>query len=145
MDPALRALAKKRERMTPEELSSSMDPALRALAKKREGMTPEELLISMCLALRAAAEKREANSAYYVCTIYNEAVYIDKSISNFVKHKDLGQDNNATVITVTTAITKYGYYPYFGVENCKIVPLEDWIERAPKDQRGKNGHLRLVT
>ena len=98
----------------------------------------------MCLALRAAAEKREANSAYYVCTIYNEAVYIDKSISNFKKHKDLGQDNNATVIAVTTAITKYGYYPYFGGENCKVSTLDDYIERAPKDQRGKNGHLCIA-
>ena len=141
MQPALRALAEKRERMTPEELSSSMDPALRALAKKREGMTPEELLISMCLALRAVAEKREANSAYYVCTIYNEAVLINKGLTNFQKHKDLGQDRKATVKAVTAAITKYGYYPYFGCENCKLSTLDDYIERAPKDQRGKNGHL----
>ena len=103
-----------------------MDPALRALAKKREGMTPEEL---------------SSNCAYYVCTIYNEEVLIDKSISNFVRHKDLGQDNNATVKAVTAAITKYGYYPYFGDENCKLSTLDDYIERAPKDQRGKNGHL----
>ena len=78
-----------------------------------------------------------------MCTIYNEAVLIDKSISNF---RDLlGQDNNATVKAVTAAITKYGYYPYFGCENCKLSTLDDYIERAPKDQRGKNGHLRLVT
>ena len=140
MQPALRALAKKREGMTPEELSTSMDPALRALAEKREGMTPEELLISMCLALRAAAEKREANRAYYVCTIYNEAVLIDKSISNFRNHQ-LGDDQKASVKVITAAITKYGYYPYFGCENCKLSTLDDYIERAPKDQRGKNGYL----
>ena len=108
MQPALRAMADKREDMSDEQRLEAMQPALRAMAEKREGMTPEELLILMCLALRAAAEKREANRAYYVCTIYNEAVLIDKSISNFVRHKDLGQDNNATVKSVTTAITKYG-------------------------------------
>ena len=145
MQPALRALAEKREGMTPEELSSSMDPALRALAEKREGMTPEELLISMCLALRATAEKREANRAYYVCTIYNEAVLIDKSLTGFGKHKGLGQDKNATIKAVTTAITKYGYYSHFGDVNCKLSTLDDWIDRAPNVQRGKNGHLRLVT
>ena len=104
-------------------------------------MSDEQRLEAMQPALRAMAEKREANRAYYVCTIYNEAVLIDKSISNFVRHKDLGQDNNATLIAVTTAITKYGYYPYFGCENCKLSTLDDYIERAPKDQRGKNGHL----
>jgi hypothetical protein len=30
-------------------------------------------------------------------------------------------------------------------KNCKLSTLDDYIERAPKDQRGKNGHLRLVT
>jgi hypothetical protein len=124
--------------MSEEQRLEAMQPALRALADKREGMTPEELLISMCLALRALAEKREANP-YYVCTIYNEAVCIDKSIYNF--RNLLGQDNNATVIAVTAAITKYGYYPYFGDVNCKFGELDDYIERAPKDQRGKNDHF----
>ena len=129
--------------MSDEQREAAMQPALRAMANKREGMTTEELSSSMDPALRALAEKREANP-YYVCTIYNEAVYIDKSISN-LKHKDLGEDSNATVKAVTTAINTYGYYAYFGDVNCKFGELEDYIERAPKDQRGKNGHLRLVT
>ena len=140
MQPALRAMADKREGMSDEQRLEAMQPALCAMAEKREGMTPEELLISMCLALRAAAEKREANRAYYVCTIYNEAVLIDKSISNFRNHQ-LGDDQKASVKVITAAITKYGYYPYFGCENCKFSTLDDYIERAPKDQRGKNGHL----
>ena len=143
MQPAIRAMAEKREDMSDEHRLEAMQPAIRAMAEKREGMTPEELLISMCLALRAAAEKREANRAYYVCTIYNEEVLIDKSLANF--RNLLGQDNNATAKAVTAAITEYGYYPYFGCENCKLSTLDDYIERAPKDQRGKNGHLRLVT
>jgi hypothetical protein len=112
MQPALRAMADKREGMTPEELSSSMDPALRAMADKREGMTPEELSSSMDPALHAMAEKREANRAYYVCAIYGKAVHIDKNIYDFKNH--LGYDNNATAKVVTTAINKYGYYSYFG-------------------------------
>ena len=104
-------------------------------------MSDEQREAAMQPALRAAAEKREANRAYYVCTIYNEAVLIDKSISNFLRHCDLGRDNNATAKAVTAAITKYGYYAYFGDENCKFSELDDYIERAPKDQRGKNGYL----
>jgi hypothetical protein len=113
-------------------------------------ITREELTVrhlAQYLSFRGR-EKRKANreaNPYYVCTIYNEAVYIDKSISNFGSHKDLGRDIKATVESVTTAITKYGYYSHFGDVNCKFGELEDWIERAPKDQRGKNGHLRLVT
>jgi len=90
---------------------------------------------------------RQANTnrrTLYVCTIYNEAVLIDKSLANFRKHQ-LGDDQKASVKAITAAITKYGYYPYFGCENCKLSTLDDYIERAPKDQRGKNGHLRLVT
>ena len=120
--------------LSDEQREAAMQPALRALAEKREGMTPEEL----------SAEKREANRAYYVCTIYNEAVLIDKSLANF-RNYQLGDDQKASVKAITAAITKYGYYPYFGCENCKLSTLDDYIERAPKDQRGKNGHLRLVT
>ena len=137
MQPALRAMADKREDISDEQ--QAMQPALRAMADKCEDMTPEELLISMCLALRAVAEKREANSAYYVCTIYNEALLIDKGLTNFWKH--LGRDSTATAKAVTAAITKYGYYPYLDDKNCKLSTLDDYIERAPKDQRGKNGHL----
>ena len=131
MQPALCAMADKREGMTHEEILSSMQPALRAMAEKREGMTHEEILSS----------KREANRDFFVCTIYNKAVLIDKSLSNFWNHKDLGHDSSATVKAATTAITKYGYHSYFGDVNCKFEELDDWIERAPKVQRGKNGHL----
>ena len=104
-------------------------------------MSDEQREAAMQPALRAMAEKREANCAYYVCTIYNEAVLIDKSTSNFMTRCDLGSDDKATVKAVTAAITKYGYYPYFGDVNCKLSTLDDYIERAPKDQRGKNGYL----
>ena len=103
-------------------------------------MSDEQRLEAMQPALRAMADKREANP-YYVCTIYNEAVLIDKSIYNFLRHCDLGHDRKATAKAVTAAITKYGYYAYFGDENCKFSELDDYIERAPKDQRGKNGYL----
>ena len=56
-------------------------------------------------------------------------------------YKLLRKDKNATAKAVTAAITKYGYYPYFGDVNCKFGELDDYIERAPKDQRGKNGYL----
>ena len=39
--------------------------------------------------------------------------------------------------------SKIDGYSYFGDVNCKVFKLEDWIERATKDQRGKNGHLYL--
>ena len=139
MQPALQAMADKREDMSDEQRLEAMQPALQAMAEKREGMTPEELLISMCLALRAVAEKREAKRAYYVCTIYGKAVCIVKSITDF--RNRLGVYTKASAKAVTAAITKYGYYAYLGDENCKFFPLEDWIEMAPKDQRGKNGHL----
>jgi len=29
--------------------------------------------------------------------------------------------------------------------SCKVTTLEDWIEKATKEQQGKNGHMRLVT
>ena len=35
---------------------------------------------------------------------------------------------------VITAINKYGYYSYFGDENCKLSTLDDWIDRAPNVQ-----------
>lgn len=68
---------------------------------------------------------------------------IVKSIFDFRNH--LGQDLNASVKAVTTAIKKYGYYSYFGYEHCKGCKLEDLIERASNDdqQQGKNGHLFL--
>ena len=54
--------------------------------------------------------------------------------------KLLGKDSKATAKAITTA-SKIDGYPYWGDKNCKVFKLEDWIERAPKDQRGKNGHL----
>jgi hypothetical protein len=91
-----------------------------------------------------ADEKEQARqgtnrSDFIVSTIYGKALLIDKGLTNFLNH--LGRDNNATVKAVTAAITKYGYYPYFGDVNCKLSTLDDYIERAPKDQRGKNGHF----
>ena len=86
---------------------------------------------------RAREQARQAN--FIVSTIYGKALLIDKGLTNFFNH--LGRDNNATVKAVTAAITKYGYYPYFGDVNCKLSTLDDYIERAPKDQRGKNGHF----
>jgi hypothetical protein len=56
--------------------------------------------------------------------------------------KLLGQDHKATAKAITAA-SKIDGYAYFEDVNCKVFKLEDWIERAPKDQRGKNGHLYL--
>ena len=55
-------------------------------------------------------------------------------------YKLLGKDSKATAKAITTA-SKIDGYSYFGDVNCKVFKLEDWIERAPKDQRGKNGHF----
>ena len=54
----------------------------------------------------------------------------------------LGKDHKATAKAITAA-SKIDGYSYFGDVNCKVFKLEDWIERATKDQRGKNGHLYL--
>ena len=55
-------------------------------------------------------------------------------------YKLLGQDKKASAKAITAASKNDGY-SYFGDVNCKVFKLEDWIERATKDQRGKNGHL----
>ena len=57
-------------------------------------------------------------------------------------YKLLGKDSKATAKAITTA-SKIDGYSYFRDVNCKVFKLEDWIERATKDQRGKNGHLYL--
>ena len=54
--------------------------------------------------------------------------------------KLLGKDTKATAKAITIA-SKTDGYSYYGDVNCKVFKLEDWIERAPKNQRGKNGHL----
>ena len=54
--------------------------------------------------------------------------------------KLLGDDTRATAKAITTA-SKIDGYSYFGDVNCKVFKLEDWIEMATKDQRGKNSLL----
>jgi hypothetical protein len=54
--------------------------------------------------------------------------------------KLLGKDTKATAKAFTAA-SKIDGYSYYGDVNCKVFKLEDWIERAPKNQRGENGHL----
>jgi len=105
MQPALRAMAEKREGMTPEELLSLMGPAHCAMTEKREGMTVDVLLSLMGPAHSAMAEKREANCDFYMCTIYNKALCIVKRITDF--HRHLGIDSNATVKAVTTDYSNY--------------------------------------
>ena len=57
-------------------------------------------------------------------------------------YKLLGKDSKATAKAITEA-SKIDGYSYFGDVNCKVFKLEDWIERATKDQRGKKGHFDL--
>jgi hypothetical protein len=52
----------------------------------------------------------------------------------------LGQDSKASAKAITAASKNDGY-SYFGDVNCKVFKLEDWIERATMDQRGKTGHF----
>jgi hypothetical protein len=55
-------------------------------------------------------------------------------------YKLLGKDTKASAKAIAIA-SKIDGYSYFGDVNCKVFKLEDYIERAPKDQRGKNSHL----
>jgi hypothetical protein len=54
--------------------------------------------------------------------------------------KLLGGDKKASAKAITAA-SKIDGYSYFEDVNCKVFKLEDWIERATKDQRGKSSHL----
>ena len=80
-------------------------------------------------------------SGLCVVTINNRVVLMNALVGNPMSvYKLLRKDHNATAKAITAA-SKTDGYSYFGDVNCKVFKLEDWIERAPKDQRGKNGHL----
>ena len=80
-------------------------------------------------------------SGLCVVTINNRVVLMNALEGNPMSVKNLlRKDQNATAKAITAA-SKIDGYSYFGDVNCKVFKLEDWIERAPKDQRGKNGHL----
>ena len=80
-------------------------------------------------------------SGLCVVTINDRVVLMNALVGNPMSVKKLlGRDKNATAKAITAA-SKIDGYSFFGVVNCKVFKLEDWIERAPKDQRGKNGHL----
>ena len=80
-------------------------------------------------------------SGWCVVTIHDRVVLISLLADNPMSVKKLlGHDSSATAKAITAA-SKIDGYSYFGDVNCKVFKLEDWIERAPKDQRGKNGHL----
>ena len=76
-----------------------------------------------------------------VVTIHDRVVLMNVLADDPMSVKKLlGQDSKATAKTIT-ADSKIDGYAYFGDENCKVFKLEDWIERATKDPRGKNSHL----
>ena len=76
-----------------------------------------------------------------VVTINNRVVLMNILADNPMSVKKLlRKDQNATAKAITTA-SKIDGYSYFGDVNCKVFKLEDWIERARKDQRGKNSNL----
>ena len=80
-------------------------------------------------------------SGLCVVTINNRVVLMNVLADDPMSVKTLlGHDKNATAKAITAA-SKIDGYSYFGDVNCKVFKLDDWIERAPKDQRGKNGHL----
>ena len=80
-------------------------------------------------------------SGLCVVTINNRVVLMNVLADNPMSVKKLlGEDKNATAKAVTAA-SKIDGCSYFGDANCKVFKLEDWIERATKDQRGKNGHF----
>ena len=82
-------------------------------------------------------------SGLCVVTINNRVVLMNALKCNPMSVKTLlGHDKNATAKAITAA-SKIDGYAYFEDVNCKVFKLEDWIERATKDQRGKNGHLYL--
>ena len=76
-----------------------------------------------------------------VVTINNRVVLMNVLEGNPMSVKKLlSHDSKAKAKAITTA-SKIDGYSYFGDVNCKVIKLEDWIDRATKDQRGKNGHL----
>ena len=80
-------------------------------------------------------------SGWCVVTIHDRVVLMSVLFDDPMSVKKLlRKDQNATAKAITTA-SKIDGYSYFGDVNCKVFKLEDWIERAPKDQRGKNDHF----
>ena len=85
----------------------------------------------------------KAKCDFYVCTIFDKAVYIAKTLTEMIEQlgKERTTANAVNAKAVKAAIMEHGYYPYCGIKFCKVIPLGDWIEMAPQDQRGKNDHL----
>ena len=80
-------------------------------------------------------------SGWCVVTINNRVVLMSVLFDDPMSVKMLlGQDSKASAKAITAASKNDGY-SYFGDVNCKVFKLEDWIEKATKDQRGKNGHF----
>ena len=80
-------------------------------------------------------------SGWCVVTIHDRVVLMNALTGNPMSvYKLLRKDQKATAQAITAA-SKIDGYSYFGDENCKVTTLEDWIERATKDHRGKNIHL----
>ena len=80
-------------------------------------------------------------SGLCVVTINDHVVLMSLLADDPMSVKNLlGNDKNATAKAITAA-RKIDGYSYFGDVNCKVFKLEDWIEMAPKDQRGKNSLL----
>ena len=85
--------------------------------------------------------RNKIRSGWCAVTINDRVVLMNVLADNPMSvYKLLGIDKNATAKAITAA-SKIDGYSYFGVVNCKVFKLEDWIDRAPKDQRGKNSHL----
>ena len=85
--------------------------------------------------------RNKIRSGWCVVTINDRVVLMNALEGNPMSVKKLlGHDNKATAKAITAA-SKIDGYSYFGDVNCKVFKLEDYIERAPKDQRGKNSHL----
>ena len=87
--------------------------------------------------------RNKIRSGWCVVTINDRVVLMNVLADDPMSVKKLlGVDNKATAKAITEA-SKIDGYAYFGDVNCKVFKLEDWIERATKDQRGKKGHLYL--
>ena len=87
--------------------------------------------------------RNKIRSGWCVVTINDRVVLMNVLADDPMSVKKLlGQDRKASAKAITAA-SKIDGYAYFEDVNCKVFKLEDWIERATKDQRGKNGHLYL--
>ena len=85
--------------------------------------------------------RNKIRSGLCVVTINNRVVLMSVLFDDPMSVKKLlGQDSKATAKAITAA-GKIDGYSYFGDVNCKVFKLEDWIERATMDQRGKTGHF----